>query len=211
MAPRKRTFAGTIAVLILLAAAQGAVRAEDGSLNAIAYEAVPRGSAVSIRLLDNSNENLALAVIFERELKARGYIVAERAPLVLTVETRDDIGAWSTGDRRTVLELQAHTGGGSRDIRDRDEASMRLNLFDSRSGGIFNEGNADRTAIVTPSSYRLDVSIEDSRDGKRLWQAWAVANVTASKGESQLQILVPIVVGAIGQTVKQAPIALTNP
>ena len=55
----------------------------------------------------------------------------------------------------------------------------------------------------------MDLSIDDRRDGKHLWQGWAVANAGASRG-NPLQALVPIMVDAIGKTVKQEPFAFTR-
>jgi hypothetical protein len=191
--------------------------ADDGNLNAVSYDPMPlsAGTALSLRLYDDSAENVALLRSFESELQKRGYIVSNDAPLVLNIETRNEIGAWASGDRKTLLELQGRVGSGSGSSVQggygygSDEGRARLNLMDSARGGVFNEGNDNRTAIVTPSTHRLDLSIDDRRDGKHLWQGWAVANAGAGRG-NPLQALVPIMVGAIGKTVKQEPFAFTK-
>lgn len=207
-----RTVTWWASLLALAAVAGAAVAAEtpqvraDGVLNAVAFDAVPSGSTVALRLMDNSDDNLSLLGIFEKELRSRGYSVDANAPLVLDIETSDEIGAWSTGDRRTMFELQARSGSDGT-----DDASLRLNAFDSRTGGVFNEGNDNRTAIVTPSSYRIDVNIEDSRNGKRLWQGWAVANARTTSGRDLLRAMVPVIVGAVGRTEKQASFAVPGP
>jgi hypothetical protein len=184
-------------------------KAEDGTLSAVSYDAMSLnpGTALSLRLYDDSTENLALLRSFESELQKRGYIVSNDAPLVLNIETRNEIGAWASGDRKTLLELQARTGSGSG--YDSDEARARLNLMDSNRGGVFNEGNENRTAIVTPSTHRLDLSIDDRRDGKHLWQGWAIANAGSGRG-NPLQALVPIMVDVIGKTVKQEAFTFTR-
>ena len=182
--------------------AQGAGGAGDGVLNAVAYRSLPPGAAIAVRPLDNSDENQILQQVFERELRARGYTVSKDANLVLTFETRGRVGAWSDGGRRQLLQLQQSQGVGGL-----DSPKVRLNLYDSRRGAVFNEGRTG-TQITTPSTYRLDATIDDRTDGKRLWQAWTTAAVGGSDGFTLTKAMVPVMVAGIGLTVKRQTFTL---
>ncbi len=175
----------------------------DGVLNAVAYKALPRDWPIMVRPLDNSDANLAIQKEFEQQLRALGYTVRPDAPLILSFDTRDEIGAWSDEGRRTVLELEGRGGliGG-------DSARARFNLFDSDHGGIMNEGRGSGTNIVTPSRYRLDVSIDDRQSGERLWQAWATAELQQSSGAALTRAMVPGTLQSLGRTVKNLAIGL---
>lgn len=168
----------------------------EALLNAIAYKPLPPGNSFSVQPLDNSDQNMILKKDFESVLRAKGYSVSEDAPLVITFETRDEIGAYTTRNKRAVLELDAHGGreGG-------EDARMRFNLYDSNTGGVFNQGKGE-TSVMTPSQYRLDVSIDNRANGKRHWQAWAVANLNQSDGAALIKAMVPEMVGNMGKTVK---------
>ena len=176
--------------------------AGDGVLNAVAYRLLPQGSSIAVRPLDNSDENQVLQQVFERELRAGGYTISKDANLILTFETRGQVGAWSDGGRRQLLQLQQSQGVGGL-----DSPKVRLNLYDSRRGAVFNEGRTG-TQITTPSTYRLDATIDDRTDGKRLWQAWTTAAVGGSDGFTLTKAMVPVMVAGIGLTVKRQTFTL---
>ena len=167
----------------------------EGLLNAIAYKPLPQGSAFSVQPLDNSDQNMRLKKEFEQILTRQGFSVSADAQLIITFETRDELGAYKTRDRRAILELDAHGGreGG-------EDARMRFNLYDSNSGGIFNQGKGE-TSVMTPSQYRLEVSIDNRTNGKRHWQAWSVANLGQSDGASLIRATIPEMVGNMGKTI----------
>ncbi|MHA1597429.1 MAG: hypothetical protein ACTSV1_01800 [Alphaproteobacteria bacterium] len=167
-----------------------------GLLNAVAFKDISKGTPFSVRPLDNSDMNMALKAEFERILRRNGYTVSSDAALVISFETRDQIGAYSTRDKRAVLELQARGGreGG-------EDAKMRFNLFDSNTGGVFNRGKGE-TTIATPTQYRIDITVDDAATGKRYWQAWAVADLTQPDSMALTRAMVPVLVENLGQTVK---------
>jgi hypothetical protein len=195
---------GTLLVLLgLLLLPQGVVRAEDGLINAVSYKALPGGAPIRVRPLDNSDDNLILQEHFEQELRRRGYAVSADADLILSFEISDVAGAWRAGDRRSVLEFEGSGGGGG------ENARARLNIFDSRRGGLLNEGRErGATQIASPSRYRMDATIDDRRDGKRLWQAWAVASQRQIGGPALTRAMVPAMVEYLGTTIKRKPFAL---
>lgn len=174
----------------------------QGTLNAVSYFPLPGGTSIAVRPLDDTDDNLILQDEFERRLRAQGYTVSADAPLVLTFETRDEIGAWSDSGQRRPLELkQSQAASGIQDPR------VQLNLYDSKRGGVFNEGRG-RTAITTPGRYRLDASIDDRSNGQRLWQGWSVAELGAFDSLQLTRAMVPAIVGSIGQTLKRQPFNL---
>lgn len=197
----------TIPLVLLLSLAIGliglasmtVVRAQGGNqvlLNAIAFKSMPTGAPFSVRPLDNSDTNMALKDEFERILRNNGYTVSDAAAFVISFETSYRIGAYTTRNKRAVLELQARGGreGG-------EDAKMRFNLFDSNTGGVFNRGKGE-TTIATPSQYRIDVTIDEAASGKRHWQAWAVAYLQQPDSLALTRAMVPVLVDNLGQTVK---------
>ena len=188
---------------LLLAVPATAQEAADGTLNAVAYKPLPAGTALAVRPLDDSDDNMVLADDFKRALRAKGYAVADDAPLVLTFETRDEMGAWNNGGRRHIVELTGTNATGSQET-----TKARVNLYDSATGGLFNKGSSQETEIVTRTSYRMDVSIDERKGGKRLWQAWATADLGAYEALPLLRAMVSPVTKAIGETVKRQPFTL---
>lgn len=168
-----------------------------GILNAVAYKPLPSGQPLRVEPIENSDRNLALKKQFESQLQANGHVISKDAMLVLTFATRDEIGAYKSRERRAFLELQARGGreGG-------ENAKMLFNLYDSDTGGMFNKGKGE-TSIVTQSQYRMDVSIDDKSNGKRLWQAWATAGLGQSDGQTLTRSMIPVLVKNLGTTVKR--------
>ncbi|MBL6929113.1 MAG: hypothetical protein ISR44_08050 [Rhodospirillales bacterium] len=171
----------------------------EGLFNSVSYKPISAGVSLKVRPLDNSNDNLVLQEEFERALAERGFVVSGDAKYVLSFETSDVVGAYTERDTRHVVELSGSGGrGGGEDMR------ARVNMFDSSAGGLFNAGKGTGdTSIVTPTQYRMDATIDDKESGRRLWQAWAVADLEQSDGLTLTLAMVPVVAGAVGETVKQ--------
>lgn len=178
-----------------------AQNASAGLLNAVAYKDVPAGAGISVRPMDDSDDNLVLKQEFEKALRSQGFTVQDGSSLVFTFETRDTVGAYTDRNARHVLEL---SGGGGRGGG--EDARARVNLFDSVSGGLMNtgEGTGD-TSIVTPTQYRIDVSLDDKANRQRLWQAWATADIAQSDGLTLTRAMVPAIAQSVGKTVRQHP------
>lgn len=191
-------FAVAAYVGLALSPAADAQDGPHGTLNAVSFRPLPVGAPIFVRPLDDSDENLALKRSFEAVLQARGYALApDPSGLVLTFETRDQIGGWSDSGRRTVLEFQ---GAGGREGTEDVEA--RLKLFDSQRGALLNKGRGG-TRVVTPSSYRLEVNIDHKGQRERLWQGWTIADLAHGDDRSLNRAMVPALVDHIGETVRQ--------
>ena len=188
--------------ILILIATLGASRSwaqgyGEGVLNAVAYRPLPAGQALRVEPIDNSDQNMRLKKVFEQQLSKMGYIISDDAGMILTFETRNEIGAYKSRQRRAFLELHARGGreGG-------EDAKMLFNLYDSNTGGMFNEGKGE-TSIITQSQYRMDVTIDDKSNGKRVWHAWTIADLGQSDGRTLTKSMVPVLVKHVGSTVKR--------
>lgn len=187
-----------------LALAAQPSRAQDlstGAVNAVAFEKVPGGAAIKVDPLDDSDESLSLKAEFEKLLRAKGYTISPDAKLVLSFETQELKGTWTGGGDNRWLELynqQNHTGT--------DAPSVQLNLYKSDKGGLINRLGNQRpqgTHQVASSKLRLDATLDDSNNGKRLWQGWSVIDMGASDDVARHKSMVPPLVDAFGETVRQ--------
>lgn len=144
--------------------------------DAIAYKPWPGGTAVALDLMDNSNRNLALLTTLKDALIAKGYRIDPQAALIVTLDSREESGAWSDAGERTFLELRAKGGRGGG-----GDASARLNIFDSARGGLINQGQR-APERVTPTRIVYEIMVTTRNDGNRIWQAWAsIAPQTAQE------------------------------
>jgi len=182
----------------------GAATAGDGTVNAVSYLPMGVGKIIAVRPLDNSDENLKLQQEFERALRASGYTVSGDAALVLTFETREDDAAWSASDSRPpLLELK---NSPDPDRRGLDAPQVQLNLFDSNRGGVFNRGRG--VTQITARQFRLDAIVDDTRNGRRMWQGWATADVERADSFAATKSLISELVGSIGSSVHSKPVSL---
>ena len=180
----------------------GASAAVQAFVNSVSYQPLPERAIITVRPLDNSDAHMKLKTSIEEALRAKGYGVTKDSPLVLSFDTRDEVGAWSDAGRRTILELRAEGGreGG-------EYAHAKVNVFDSVSGGLLNEGRGG-TSITTPSTYRIDVTVDDRTNGRRLWQGWAVANLSYGDRNELDRAMIPVLVQNLGRTTTRQPFNL---
>ena len=90
-----------------------------------------------------------------------------------------------------------------------EDAQFRASIFDSQKGGVLNRGEASSQSSGTPSQYKLEVTLEDRSNGKRLWQGWSSADLGHhGDGASLIESMVPVMVDNLGKTVKRQPIDL---
>ncbi len=180
----------------------GASAAAQAFVNSVSYQPLPERAIVTVRPLDNSDVHMKLKTSIEEALRAKGFGVTTDSPLVLSFDTRDEVGAWSDAGRRTILELRAEGGreGG-------EYAHAKVNVFDSVSGGLLNEGRGG-TSITTPSTYRIDFTVDDRTNGRRLWQGWAVANLSYGDRNDLDRAMIPVLVQNLGRTITRQPFTL---
>lgn len=172
-----------------------AVHAADGVLFSVSYQNIPARAEIAVKAWDNSDENVELISTIENALRQSGFQVSDKADLILSFERRDVLGSWSTGGRRSIIELD---GGGGR--TGGENARLRLNLYSSDRGGVLNKGE-DPKAVV-PSKYLIEMTV-DNKTGVRYWQGEATADLLRSDGFALTKSLIPVLVGKVGQTVRR--------
>lgn len=182
-----------LAVMLLVFPAWAADE-EAGLINTVSNKALPTATPIRVEPLDDSDDNLVVQKEFERQLRAHGYRLDPDADLVLTFEVSDEIGAFEKTDSRYLVELYAQGSdlGG-------EDAAARFNVFDSRSGGIINKGRGG-TKIITPTMYRMDVTIDSSSGGNRLWYGWAIGDLGKRKSLALVRSMVRPFVDRMGKT-----------
>ncbi len=177
----------------------------DGLVSAVSFMSIPSGSAITVRTLNNSDSNMILKKDFELALKDKGYKIGQNESLVLTFETTDVSGAWIGGGENLIIELSNH------DIQSgTDMPRVHLNLFNSRRGGIFNSNRIEKTRTVTPSSFRIDVIVDDKSNGKRIWQGWSsiISNIGSNQKPSRK--MVSALVKSLGQNINRKSFSLAQ-
>lgn len=189
-----------IVAALIFSALPGAAQ-DQGMVNAVAFADVPAGATIEVDPLDDSRDSLALVEEFERRLRASGYEIADDANLVLSFEMRDLKGSWTGGGTNSFLELRNtddHTGT--------DMPEVRLNLYKTDKGGLINRLEDERpegTRQIASSEVRLDVTLDNRSNGKRLWQAWSVIDIGASDDIGRKKRMVAPLIDVFGETARQ--------
>ena len=167
----------------------------QATLNAIAFDSLPMDAPISIRVLDDSEQNLRIAKELKELLRQRGFsVAAEQGKLMLTIDTGEAVGAWSaTGE------------------------TDRFQMRDDR-GRLFPRGQLDvtrqvqlplpRTTVVTPAQYRLGLTVEHLGGGGPIWQGWAIADLSQGEPAELASAMLPKLADSIGQTVREQSFAL---
>jgi hypothetical protein len=65
-----------------------------------------------------------------------------------------------------------------------------------------------KTTVVTPAQYRIDMTIDDNASGMRIWQGWAIADLSQGEPAALARAMVPRLVDSIGQTVREQVFSL---
>jgi len=183
-----------VCALVVSASAASA----DGIMSGVSYQPIPAGATLLVRPLDNSDHNLLLKADFERALRGKGYTISKDAKLVFTFETMDTAGAWTGEGPNPFVELSNNP-----DQTGIEAPRVRFNLFNTQRGGILNPDRTEVTRMVTPSSFRIDVTIDSLTDGRRLWHGWSSINIGAGDNREMTRTMVPVMVDGVGKTVRQ--------
>ena len=189
-------------ILSVLAIAAPSARADDATINAVTYEKFGRDLPVSVRPLDNSDVNIALQQIFEDALRQQGFTVLANAGLILSFDTKNEEGAWSNTGNRQLIELKNQDG-----TPHSNSPEVRMNLFNSTRGGVLNPGKPGTTQ-VTPTIYRLDVTLENGSNGQRLWEGWATAELGLADEITLSKAMVPLLLQNLGKNISQKKLNL---
>lgn len=189
---------GSLAAFVCALVTMAQAASADGIMSAVAYQALPPGTSLTVRPLDNSDHNMVLKADFERALRAKGFKIANDAKLVFTFETMDSAGAWTGGGPQPFVELSNNP-----DQTGIEAPRVHFNLFNTRRGGILNPDKSEATRMVTPSKFRLDATIDSLTDGSRLWHGWGSIDIGPDDNREMTRALIPVMVDGVGHTVRQ--------
>jgi len=170
----------------------------EGLVNAVSFQPFPAGSAIFVRPMDNSDQNMVLLSDFERALKKNGYTISKDADLILTFETLDTAGSWTGGGTNPFIELS-----NNHDQSGVNAPRVHFNLFNSARGGLLNPDRQEKTRTVTPSRFRIEVTLDDKTNGKRLWQGWSSADIDIRANSATTRAMIPVIVEGFGKNVKE--------
>lgn len=187
--------AGLLSVLI----STSTPHAQGVEMNAVSYDEIPHGQSVTVEIYDDSKEVLKLKKLFEEELRLQGYSVSDTGRLILSFEVQDTSGKWTGGGPNRLVQI-----GNSENHTGKDAPDVRVNIFDSQRGGLLNPKRDKGITQVAPSQFRIDATIEDRQNGKRLWQGWSVtdAGSASSDDSAHHRSMVKPIIGNIGKTVR---------
>ena len=184
-------------IFSVLTSAAPLVYADEATVNGVSYEKFERDLPVSVRALDNSDVNIELQKIFEEVLRQQGFTVLANAGLILSFDTKNEEGAWSDAGNRQLIELKNQDG-----TPHSNSPEVRMNLFNSNRGGVLNSGTPGTTE-VTPTYYRLDITLENSANGQRLWEGWATAELGLADEITLSKAMVPLLLKNLGKNINQ--------
>lgn len=188
----------TASAFVLSAFVSASVAHASGiTLNAVSYFDLPKNEPVMVEIYDDAKENVILKNRFEDELREQGYTISQDARLILSFETRDTSGKWSGGGPNRLIEMrnsQNHTG--------KDAPEVVVSIYDNQRGGVFNPKRDPGITQVAPSEFRIDASIEDRTNGRRLWQGWTITASVGAEDTSIHQSMVKPIIANIGNTVR---------
>lgn len=193
----------TVFTLVLILGTSGP-RAE-GLVSGVSFLPIPSGSAMSVRPLNNSDSNLILQKDFELALKERGFKIGGDEALVLTFETIDVSGAWIGGGENYLIELSNHD-----DQSGIEAPRFHFNLFNSERGGMLNFNRKEKTHTVTPSKFRIDVTIDKKHNGKRIWHGWSSTTSHIGKDLENSRKMISVLVNSLGQNISHRSFSLTK-
>lgn len=167
----------------------------EGVVNTALLRPFPKDTALSVRAWDNSDTNAELAREIESQMRQRGFTISNDSPLVLKFSTAETVGQLSSGPERRLVELSGRAGSGTE-----DEAQVRLNLFSTDKGGVFNERRAT-PETKTIATYSLEMTV-DRKDGQRIWQGEATTDATHFDRPRLGKLLIPVLLDNIGKTAR---------
>jgi hypothetical protein len=174
----------------------------DGTVNSSSLRPIPRGAAVIVRPWDNSEDMEDLARYIEDQLRTRGYTIGGASAVVLKFSMSENLGQLSTGPQRQLVEIDGQAGTASE-----NEAQVRLNLFSTDKGGVFNRGRPQQKVASTQT---LEMSL-DHADGQRLWLGEATGKLVNQDRRHSARILVGPLLDNIGKTARSQPFAVPDP
>ncbi|GAA0596996.1 hypothetical protein [Caenispirillum bisanense] len=201
--PRLRplTAAALVAAGIALASPAALTAAEQASVTAAVsaqgFAAVPPGQPVEIRIYQASGDDGAVRAATARALAAQGWQVVESGGrIAFSVEVTGD-EPLAPEPRSGMLALDGTRGSGE----STDRLDARLRLFSTSESSVLT-GRQLPAAGSGGAQTRVQADVTDLASGRRLWQGWADVSLAGQTPERVAASLVPLLVEAVGETVR---------
>ena len=180
------------AVLAVLGGAF-AVRAQEavtGVVNAVSFHPMPEGLPILVRPLDDSAENLVIKKDMEQALTDAGFDVAkDGSSIVLSFETRRELGGGPTPTRQITKQFV--------------ERHQESDIVDRRYKPQIGKSSPKGPSSISASRFRLDATLDDKQNGKRLWRGWTIARMYGDETKKLARAMVSILIDNLGQTVRE--------
>jgi hypothetical protein len=104
-----------------------------------------------------------------------------------------------------MIELSNHDDQSGTDL-----PRFHFNLFNSKRGGILNPNRIEKIRTVTPSSFRIEVTIDEKANGRRVWEGWSSINSRIGRGQEPSRKMVSVLVENLGQNINRKPFSLVK-
>lgn len=175
-------------------------------INAVSYAPLePRATPVTVRLYDDSAENVTLKTRLEDALRDDGWTVRDSGgPLLISF----DLSTGDMGDPREhsgILRLEGSSGSSVE-----GDYKARLNLYSTSESSLLAGPDAPSDSPVTRPTVRYQLDINDSRNGQRLWSGWASTTLRSVQTAEAAHAMIPPLVASIGQTVRNRSLSLRS-
>lgn len=185
--------ASVSAVLSALPLTSVPVRSQEtvsGVINAMSFHPLPKGAPILVRPLDDSPENLVIKRDIEQALTDKGFTLAEEDSfLVLSFETRRELGGGPAPARRVT----------NRFVERHEESDIGDRRYKPQIGKTSPKGPSS----ISASRFRLDATLDDKQNGKRLWRGWTIAQMQGDETRNLAKSMAPLLVDSLGKTVRQ--------
>lgn len=202
--PRAAACAAMAAALLALAAATAAPeealaveQVVEADFNAQSYGTVPQDQPVEVRIYKTTGGVDDLERRVRDALRMRGWQVVENGgALAFSLEVTGDDPIEPLPDPG-VLALEGFRGSGD----STDRLYSRLKLYSTTESSVLT-GRQSRDRPAAGGGTRIQADVTDLASGRRLWQGWVVVDPAGRPPERAAEKLLPMLVGAIGQTVR---------
>lgn len=195
------------AALVVASAAIAQSVEHPGRLVTRAFAPLPASLAAVIEPQDDTDENMALARRFAEEVAKRGGRIGgsdTRLSLFFATEVRPNVRAAPPGPTRAPSEAVGSAAA------DADPARSSALVPPPPTSGTPADGGARALSGRTEGRdygralrYVINATIDDKKDGKRLWQGHISYDGAEPDRKAIFSALVPLLVAEIGKTVQE--------
>ncbi len=181
----------SVVVVILTGSLAGLATAQaqevmTGTVNAVSFQPIPKGLPILVRPRDDSPENLAIKAELDQALAKDGFTAAtDASALVLSFETRRELGGGPTPSRQVTDHF----------VERHEETDVGTRRYEPQIGR--------GPSSISASRFRLDATLDNKQNGKRLWRGWTIARMQGDETAKLARGMAPVLVESLGETVRE--------